>query len=105
MELKSILSDISAGLLVTNKEFKVVWANQFEEDFYGKSLQEMEGMSVVDCHKEQNRAKIADFLQEFKNGEIQKFTKLAHGMVITYSSYYEKQEFAGIIRTRIRLPK
>lgn len=105
MDYKEIFRDISAGLLITDKDFKVVWANKFEEDFYRRPIEEMIGIPVVDCHKEQNREKIVDFLQKFKTGGMKEFTKLAHGIVITYSSYYQDQEFAGIIRTRIRLPK
>lgn len=100
-----IFKDISAGLLVTNKDFKVVWANKFEEDFYGKTLQEMKGMWVVDCHKEENKAFIESFLEKFRTGELIEFTKIAVGMVITYSSYFENQEFSGIVRTRIKMPK
>ena len=105
MDFKELFWDMSAGLLVTDKDFKVLWANKFEEDFYGKSLQKMKGMWVVDCHKDENKPFIACFLEKFKNGEMKEFTKLAAGMVITYSSYFENEEFAGIIRTRIRLPE
>lgn len=103
MEFKEIFRDISAGLLVTDADFKVVWANKFEEDYYGKSLDTMIGLQVVDCHKEKNRAEIADFLQKFRTGELKEFTKAAAGMIITYSSYYEDGKFAGIVRTRIRM--
>ena len=98
-----IFRDISAGLLVTDKDFKVVWANKFEEKFYGKTLQK--DMWVVDCHKEENKTFIESFLEKFKTGELKEFTKIAVGMVITYSSYFENQEFAGIVRTRIKMPK
>lgn len=105
MEYNQIFRDISAGLLVTDKDFKVVWANNFEENFYGKTLEEMMGMWVVDCHKDKNKAFIESFLQKFKTGELKEFTKIAVGMVITYSSYYDNGEFAGLVRTRIKMPK
>lgn len=104
MEYKEILRDISAGLLITDKNFKVIWANKFEENFYGKTLEEMKGMWVVDCHKAENKAYIEEFLQKFKTGELKEFTKIAVGMVITYSSYYDNEEFAGLVRTRIKMP-
>lgn len=105
MDFKDIFSDISAGILITDRDFKVVWANKFEEDFYSKSLEEMKGLWVVNCHKIENQAFIADFLEKFKNGEMKEFTKIAAGMVITYSSYYINGVFAGIVRTSIRLPQ
>ncbi|KUO61928.1 MAG: hypothetical protein APF84_04660 [Gracilibacter sp. BRH_c7a] len=104
MEYNKIFRDISAGLLITDKDFLVKWANKFEEDFYGKSLEEMKGMWVVNCHRDENKAFIESFLQKFKSGEMKEFTKIAAGMVITYSSYFENQEFAGIVRTRIKMP-
>ncbi len=105
MEYNEIFRGISAGLLVTDKDFKVAWANKFEENFYGKTLEEMKDMWVVDCHREENKTFIKSFLEKFKTGELKEFTKIAVGMVITYSSYYENQEFAGIVRTRIKMPK
>lgn len=105
MNVKDIIQDISAGLLITDAEFRILWANAFEERFYQKTLKDMIGLWVVDCHKEENKAFIADFLEKFKAGEIKEFTKIAAGMVITYSSYYNSGEFAGIVRTRIYLPE
>ncbi len=63
------------------------------------------GLWALDCHKEENRQKIADFISRFKTGELKSFTKIAFGMVITYSSYFKHGEFAGMIRTRIYLPE
>lgn len=104
MKLEDVLMHSSCGVLVTNKGFEVVWANQFEEKYYKVPLQELIGRYVVDCHKEKNKAPIESFLQKFQTGELKEFTKKAHGMVITYSSYQENGEFAGIVRTRIRMP-
>ncbi len=103
MDLKQVLQGISAGILVTDAEFKVVWANEFEEKYYGMSLEDMVGIWVVDCHKEENREKIHDFLLKFKNGEMNQFSKTANGMVFTYDAYYKENTFAGIVRTRIKM--
>ncbi|NLI90809.1 MAG: hypothetical protein GX434_01000 [Peptococcaceae bacterium] len=105
MELMEILKDISAGILITDPDFKIIWANQFETDFYRMSLDQMKGLWVVDCHKEENKEKIKSFLADFKTGEMKEFTKTANGMIITYSSYQKDGQFGGIVRTRIRLPK
>lgn len=105
MDFEKIFSDISAGLLVTDADFKVIWANKWEEDFYNMSLKEMMGLWVVDCHKEENKEKINHFLQKFKSGAVKEYTKTVHKMVITYSSYFHNGEFAGLVRTRINLPK
>ena len=102
MNFSEIFKDISAGLLVTDADFNVIWANTFEEEFYGKPVV---GLWVLDCHKEENRQKIADFIARFKTGELKSFTKIAFGMVITYSSYFKDGEFAGMVRTRIYLPE
>jgi transcriptional regulator with PAS, ATPase and Fis domain len=102
MKLSDIFEDISTGLMVTDADFKVIWANKFEEQFYGKSVV---GLWALECHKEENRQKIADFLAGFKTGKFKTFTKIASGMVINYSSYFKDGEFAGIIRTRINLPE
>lgn len=102
MDLKNALYDSSAGLLITDADFKVIWANRFEEEFYQKPVI---GLDVVDCHKHENRDKIREFLAMFKAGEMTEFTKTAVGMIITYSSYTNNGEFAGLVRTRIRLPK
>ncbi|MGI6451407.1 MAG: hypothetical protein ACOX3R_14460 [Desulfitobacteriia bacterium] len=104
MDLQPILQDSSAGLLVTDADFRIIWANKFEEDYYGKSLAELQGLWVVNCHQEANREKINNFLQEFKRGQLKEYTKIANGMVITYSSYKKNGEFAGLVRTRIRIP-
>lgn len=104
MNFIEILKNSSAGMLVTDAEFKVIWANKFEENFYGRPLNELIGLDVVNCHQEVNKDKIKVFLESFKNGEIKEFTKNAMGMIITYSSYYDKGEFAGIVRTRIKIP-
>jgi PAS domain S-box-containing protein len=104
MHFQDIFQNISAGILVTDADFKVIWANKFEEDYYHLPLEEMIGLKVVDCHKKENRAKIRGFLEKFKTGELKEFTKIAMGMVITYSSYFVKGEFAGIVRTRIKMP-
>ena len=100
MDFQEVFEDISAGLLVTDADFKVVWANKFEKEVYKKPLI---GLWVVDCHQEKNREKILEFLERFKSGELKEFTKTAHGMIITYSSYFRDGEFAGIVRTRIRM--
>lgn len=106
MKLEKILQDISAGILVTDGDFRIIWANAFEEKYYGKPLAELLGGSVVDCHKPENREKIEDFLQQFQRGEMKVFTKTGVGMLITYSSYTDDQgQFAGIVRTRIRQKK
>lgn len=102
MDFGEIFKDISAGLLVTDADFNVLWANAFEEEFYGKPVM---GLWAVDCHKEENRQKIANFIDRFKTGELKSFTKIAFGMVITYSSYFKHGEFAGMVRTRIYLPE
>ncbi|WP_088189681.1 hypothetical protein [Desulfosporosinus sp. FKA] len=102
MDFGEVFKDISAGLLVTDADFNVIWANKFEEQFYGKPVV---GLRAIDCHKEENRQKIAGFVERFKTGELKSFTKIAFGMVITYSSYFKNGEFAGMIRTRIYLPK
>lgn len=105
MRLRDVLKSSSAGILVTDEEFKVVWANEFEEEFYKIPLAEMIGLWVVDCHKEENKETISEFLEQFKKSQLKEFTKTAGGMVITYSSYYDNnREFAGIVRTRIRMP-
>jgi len=104
MDFKEIFKGISAGIMVTDADFKVTWANKFEEDYYGMELNELLGLWVVDCHKQENKEKIEQFLQRFKSQEIKEFTKIAAGMVITYSSYYNHAKFAGIVRTRIRIP-
>ena len=104
MNFEDVLKDSSAGILVTDENFRVVWANKFEEDYYKKSLEELTGIWVVDCHKEDNKEKIKDFLQNFKSGELTQYTKKALNMIITYSSYYQNNKFAGIVRTRIRMP-
>lgn len=104
MDLQEIFTGISAGLIVTDADFKVIWANKFEQDFYNFTLPEITGLWVVNCHKEENRERISQFLQLFKTGEIKEFTKTVSGMVITYSSYYQGGVFAGIVRTRINLP-
>ncbi len=103
--MQEILMESSAGILITDEQYRVIWANKFEEDFYRKTFGSPIGLYVVDCHKEMNREKIAAFLDQFKTGEIKGFTKYAHGMVITYSSYFKDNVFAGIVRTRIRTPK
>lgn len=100
MDLREALRESSAGILVTDKDFKVVWANTFEEEYYKKPVI---GLEVVDCHKDENKDKIRSFLQEFKAGHRKSFTKVAVGMLITYSSYYIDGEFAGVVRTRIRM--
>lgn len=100
MDLREALMESSAGILVTDQDFKVVWANAFEEEYYKKPVI---GLDVVDCHKEEDKDKIRSFLQEFKAGERKSFTKVAVGMLITYSSYYIDGEFAGVVRTRIRM--
>jgi PAS domain S-box-containing protein len=104
MDLQSVLNDISAGILITDQDFKIIWANKFEEDDYGMNLDKLLGLWVVDCHKQENREKIKLFLEEFKTGKIKEFTKTAKGMIITYSAYQENEQFAGIVRTRIKLP-
>jgi len=102
MDFAQIFRGISAGLLVTDENFKVIWANDFEYQRYKKELL---GLYVVDCHQEKNREKIKEFLEKFRTGELKEFTKSAHGMVITYSSYFRDGKFAGIVRTRIPLPR
>jgi len=102
MDFAQIFRGISAGLLVTDANFKVIWANDFEYRYYKKELL---GLYVVDCHKEENREKIKDFLEKFRTGELKEFTKIAQGMVITYSSYFKDGAFAGLVRARIPLPK
>ncbi|TGE34525.1 hypothetical protein [Desulfosporosinus sp. Sb-LF] len=102
MDFGEVFKDISAGILVTDADFNVVWANTFEEKFYGKPVMDL---WAVECHKEENRQKIADFVARFKTGELKSFTKIAFGMVITYSSYFKDGEFAGMVRTRINLPE
>ncbi|AFM40049.1 hypothetical protein Desaci_1008 [Desulfosporosinus acidiphilus SJ4] len=102
MDFGEVFKDISAGLLVTDADFNVIWANKFEEQFYGKPVM---GLWALDCHMLENRQKIADFIARFKAGELKSFTKVAFGMVITYSSYFKDGEFAGMIRTRIYLPE
>ena len=100
MDLRLALMESSAGVIVTDKDFKVIWGNAFEEEYYKKPVI---GLDVVDCHKEENKDKIRTFLQEFKTGQRKSFTKVAVGMLITYSSYYIDGEFAGVVRTRIRM--
>ena len=102
MDFAKIFRGISAGILVTDENFKVIWANDFE---YRRYKKELLGLYVVDCHKEKNHAKIKEFLEKFKTGELKEHTKIAHGMVITYSSYFKDDKFAGIVRTRILMPK
>lgn len=102
MNLEQAFHKSSAGLLVTDADFKVIWANRFEEEFYNKPVI---GLEVVDCHRPENREKISEFLAQFKAGAMKEFTKTAVGMIITYSSYTVDGEFAGLVRTRIRLPK
>lgn len=102
MNLEKACYESSAGVLVTDADFKVIWANRFEEEFYNKPVL---GLDVVECHKSENRDKIREFLAKFKTGELKEYTKIAVGMVITYSSYTKEGEFAGLVRTRIRLPK
>lgn len=104
MNLKEVLKNSSAGILVTDKEFKIIWANQFEEDYYQQSLQELLGLWVVNCHKEENRPTINSFLEKFRAGELKEFTKTANGMIITYSAYEQDGQFGGIVRTRIKMP-
>lgn len=105
MNFEKILQDSSAGILITDADFKIVWANKFEENFYKRSLDDLKGSWVVDCHREKNREKISEFLQKFKSGEMKEFTKTAGLMIITYSSFYLDGEFSGIVRTRIKMPK
>ncbi len=100
MDLKQALMDSSAGMIVTDANFKVIWGNAFEEEFYQKPVI---GLDVVDCHKTENKEKIREFLQEFKAGKRKSYTKVAVGMLITYSSYYIDGEFAGLVRTRIKM--
>ncbi|MEL1134426.1 hypothetical protein AAC978_04500 [Desulfitobacterium sp. THU1] len=100
MILEKAFYESSAGLLVTDADFKVIWANRFEEEFYQKTVI---GLDVIDCHRPENREKICEFLSKFKAGETKEFTKTAVGMLITYSSYTVNGEFAGVVRTRIRL--
>ena len=100
MDLRLALMESSAGVIVTDKDFKVIWGNAFEEEYYKIPVI---GLDVVDCHKEENKDKIRTFLQEFKTGQRKSFTKVAVGMLITYSSYYIDGEFAGVVRTRIRM--
>lgn len=100
MDLRNAFYDSSAGLLVTDADFKVIWANRFEEEFYKKPVI---GLDVVDCHRPDNRDKIREFLAKFKAGEMTQFTKTAMGMIITYSSYSNNGEFAGLVRSRIRM--
>lgn len=102
MDLQKAFYESSAGLLVTDAEFKVIWANHFEEEFYKKQVI---GLDVVDCHMVENRDKIREFLEKFKAGEMKEFTKTANGMIITYSSYTRDGKFAGLVRTRIWMPK
>ncbi|AGA69041.1 hypothetical protein Desdi_1548 [Desulfitobacterium dichloroeliminans LMG P-21439] len=102
MNFKKAFYESSAGLLVTDANFKVIWANRFEEEFYKKTVI---GLDVLDCHRPENREKIRDFLTKFQAGEMKEFTKTAVGMLITYSSYTVNGEFAGLVRTRIRLVK
>jgi len=104
LDLKQILQESSAGILVTDADFKIIWANKFEEDYYGKPLAELQGLSVVNCHQEANRPKIKSFLEEFKTGQLKEYTKIYNGMIITYSGYYKDGEFAGLVRIRIRIP-
>ena len=35
MDFGEVLKDISAGILVTDADFNVIWVNTFEEEFYG----------------------------------------------------------------------
>lgn len=100
MDLSNALQDSSAGMVVTDADFNVIWANKFEEEFYEKPII---GLWIVDCHKESNREKIIEFIEKFKTGELKSFTKVAVGMLITYSSYFKDGQFAGIVRTRIRM--
>jgi len=102
MNLEKAYYESSAGLLVTDADLKVIWANRFEEEFYNKPVI---GLDVVDCHKSENREKIREFIGRFKTGEMKEFTKTAIGMIITYSSYTIDGEFAGLVRTRIRMPQ
>lgn len=101
MKLEEVLQEIDAGILITNADFNVIWANKFEEDYYKKPVL---GLWVVDCHQESNKEKITEFLERFKSGELKTFIKTTpHGMRITYSSYFEEGKFAGIVRTRMFL--
>lgn len=105
MDFEVIFRDSSAGILVTDADFRIVWVNRFEEDFYKKPLL---NLNVIGCHQERNREKVQEFLKKFSTGAMKEYTKLGgHGMntVIHYSSYYKEGNFAGIVRTRIRLPK
>lgn len=103
MDFPEVFKNISAGLLVTDADFRIIWVNSFEEDFYQLTLEQLCGRWVVDCHKEENRQKIRDFLQEFKSGERKELAKSASGMVVTYNSYFDEAgKFAGIVRTRMK---
>lgn len=97
MDFSKVFYDIATGLLVTDADFNVLWANKFEEDFYGKPII---GLWVVNCHQEGNRPKIQELLEKFKKGELKTFSKTAVGLLVTYTSYFKDGEFAGIVRTR-----
>lgn len=107
----SVLDESSAGILVTNSNFQIIWMNRFEEKFYGKRLPELLNKSIVSCHKEKNRKKVTEFLERFHTGELSSFTKISGGdtpapRAVTFSAYHNRDgSFGGILRTRIKLPQ
>ncbi len=104
MDFERVVAALSPGILVVDADFKIVWMNKSEEIFYNQSLQEMSGQSVIDCHKEKNRAKITQFMQDLKTGRMKSFSKTTRGMVITYDPVFNNNEFIGIVRTRVNIP-
>lgn len=106
-EIHRVMEDLQMGILITDGDLRVTYANRFESDFYGLSKEELLGRDImVDCHKPRSRETIARMVERMKTGEIEEHGKFSVGQLIRYKARRAGDgSFAGIIRTRMWLPE
>ncbi len=106
-ELAALTEHLQTGVLVTDADLRVVYANQFESDFYRLANEELVGRDIMTtCHKPKSRETIGRMVEQMRAGEMEQHAKFAVGQLIRYKARRDGDgEFAGIIRTRMWLPE
>ena len=106
-ELAALAEHFQTGILVTDGDLRVVYANAFESDFYRLPREELVGRDIMaQCHKPKSRQTVRAMVDRMRTGGLEEHAKFAVGQLIRYKARRDDDgEFAGIIRTRMWLPE
>ncbi|GAB4242310.1 MAG: hypothetical protein Kow00129_00730 [Thermoleophilia bacterium] len=105
--IHDIIENLQAGILVTDADLRVVYANGYETEFYRLPKEELIGRDILThCHKPRSRQVILTMIDQMKSGELDEKAKFAVGQLIRYKARRGPDgQFAGIVRTRMWLPE